>query len=164
MQNQSCVLILDRYASHISEPVRTEAEKLKIKLIFIPTSATDKFQPLDLRVFGALKSSASRFFDEHVYKTGRSYTQAEAADLFVACWKKMGRNVIASAWNFKEESSNSDDSDGSEHTSDSEFVDYDSDYDSEEETIEVDEIDQEDIRLLNKEAKEPNLTPPRPRH
>ena len=162
MKNQNCVLILDRYSSHMSEPVLEEAEKLKIKLIFIPTSATDKFQPLDLRVFGALKSSASSFFNDHVYKTGKSYTQAEAADLFVSCWKKLGRNVIASAWNFDSNSDDSD-SDDSESTSDNDFVEYDSDYDSEEEAIEAEEIDQEDIRLTKKEAKEPALTPPRPR-
>ena len=110
-------MILDRYSSYVAEPVLEEAEKLKIKLIFIPTSATDKFQPLDLRGFGVLKSSAPSYFYGHVYKTGKSYTQAEAAYLFISCWKKLGRNVIASAWNFEDNNDDSGDDD-TESTSD----------------------------------------------
>ena len=36
-------------------------------------------------------------------------------------------------------------------------------YDAEEEEEELDEIDEEEIRLLNRPVKEPKLTPPRPR-
>ena len=50
----------------------------------------------------------------------------------------------------------------SESSSDEDFLPYDSDYDSEEEA-ELDKIDEEEIRLTNKEAKEPILTPLRKR-
>jgi hypothetical protein len=100
---------------------------------------------------------AKKKFAEHIFKTGKPYSKPEAADLFMECWKKMGRNVIDSAWTFKSEIN---DESGSESSSDEEFRPYDSDYDSEEEEA-FDKIDDEEIRLLNKEAKEPNLTPPR---
>jgi hypothetical protein len=152
-----CVLFMDQYSSHVTPRVQAKANELKIRIIYIPKSATDKLQPLDRRVFGTIKSMAKKKFAEHIFKTGKPYSKPEAADLFMECWKKMGRNVIDSAWTFKSEIN---DESGSESSSDEEFRPYDSDYDSEEEEA-FDKIDDEEIRLLNKEAKEPNLTPPR---
>ena len=71
----------------------------------------------------------------------------------------MGRNVINAAWTFNDESYASDDTSAS---SDDDFKKSDSDYDAEEEE-ELDEIDEEEIRILNRPVKEPKLTPPRSR-
>ena len=161
MHNLPSALILDQYPSHMTEAVLSEANKLRIKLIFIPKSATDVYQPLDRRVFGTLKSMASAIFADDVFYHGTAYTKPQAADLFMRCWKRMGRNVITSAWTFDDESHSSDD-DSDASSSDTDFKQYDSDYDSEEEEV-SDEIDAEEIRLLNRSSKEPKLTPPRPR-
>ena len=163
MKKQPCALILDQYPSHVSQSTREKAEELKIRLVFIPTSATDLFQPLDVRVFGTLKSMASSEFDDYVFKYDKGFTKPEAADLYIRCWKKLTREFIVSAWTFNEEDTSDDDD--SDHDSDSDFKEYDSDYYSDEEFDEGDYDSNEEIemRLLKKEAKSPNLTPPRPR-
>ena len=49
------VLILDVYRAHIDKTVKAEAEKLGIKLIFVPACATGLYQPLDRRLYGIIK-------------------------------------------------------------------------------------------------------------
>ena len=97
-----CVLLCDRYRSHITDAVKEEARKNKIELIFIPTSGTEKFQPLDIRVFGILKSIASSKFDDFLWDRFRGFTKSEAADLFLACWKKLPKEAILKAWTFED--------------------------------------------------------------
>ena len=164
MQNHSCALILDKYASHVSEATKRKAAELNIRLVFIPTSATDMFQPLDVRVFGALKSMASSEFDNHVFDHDRGFTKAEAADLFIKCWHKLTNVFIVNAWSINE---NSSDSEPSSHASDADFVDYDSDsYSDNKEEFEEEEtgpIEEEELRIIRKESRVPVLTPPRPR-
>ena len=130
MNKQRCALILDRYPSHASEKVIEIAEELKIELVFIPTSATDKFQPLDIRIFGILKSMAAKEFNDHVFAHNTGYTKAEAADLFLKCWQRLSHESVIAAWTINEED---DEEDASEHESDDDFVQYDSDYSTEEE-------------------------------
>ena len=163
MKNEPCALILDKYASHISEATMMKAEALNIRLVFIPTSATDIYQPLDVRIFGTLKSIASSEFDNHVFDHDRGFTKAEAADMFIKCWKKLTNKFIVSAWSINEASS---DSEPSEHASDSDFVDYDSDYYSNDDNKEEEEsraIEDEELREIRKTKKMPVLSPPRPR-
>ena len=62
--DQEIVLILDVYAVHRCAKVRELASALKIRLIYIPAGLTDSHQPLDRRIFGALKSTAKH----HVYR------------------------------------------------------------------------------------------------
>lgn len=164
MKGQPCALILDKYVSHVSESTLAAAEELKIRLVFIPTSATDMFQPLDIRIFGALKAMASSKFDDHVFKYNRGFSKAEAADLFITCWEKLSHNLIVSAWTYCEEDESDESSDDS-HQSDSDFKDYDSDYYSDRSAEEEDfeKIPETELRLLKREIKTPRLTPHRPR-
>ena len=83
---------------------------LGITLIYIPTSATDVYQPLDKRIFGILKSMASSQYDDKVFDQNQAYSKSEAADLFISLWKKLSHHSILSAW---EESSDSSDSESS---------------------------------------------------
>ena len=57
MKRQPCALIIVKYASHVYESTLSAADELKIRLLFIPTSATDMLQPLDIRIFGSLKAA-----------------------------------------------------------------------------------------------------------
>lgn len=161
MKKQPCALILDQYPSHVSQSTKEKAAELKIRLVYIPTSATQLFQPLDLRVFGTLKSMASSEFDDHVFKHDKGFMKPEAADLYIRCWKKLTHEFIVSAWTFGEEDSDEDDDDSN---TDSDFKDYDSDYNSYEEFDDDDDSDVElEMRLMKKGTKSPILTPPRPR-
>lgn len=108
MNRENCALILDRYSAHEAEAVRQRAAELGIRLVYIPTSATEIYQPLDRRIFGAMKSSGSREFDEFVFANRRGYTQPEAADIFVKCWKNLSRDLINKSWNLYEELASDD--------------------------------------------------------
>lgn len=108
-----CVLLCDRYRSHITKAVQEEAQKNNIELIFIPTSGTEKYQPLDIRVFGILKSIASSMFDDFLWDQSRGYSKSEAADMFLSCWRKLSKDAILKAWTFDgiSEGNNEDSSD-----------------------------------------------------
>ena len=108
MDGEACALLLDRFAAHISEKTRAEAARYNIRLVLIPTSGTELFQPLDLRVFGCLKSMARSIYDEDLYRKQTGYTRSEAADVFVKCWNKIPHDVIRKAWNIADDE-NSDD-------------------------------------------------------
>ena len=110
MNEKPCALVLDRYASHVSENTKAVANNLGITLIYIPTSATDVYQPLDKRIFGIMKSMASSQYDDKVFDQNQAYSKSEAADLFISLWKKLSHHSILSAW---EESSDSSDSESS---------------------------------------------------
>ena len=108
MSEEHCALVLDRYASHVSQRTKECAEELGIRLVFIPTSATDKYHPLDKRVFGALKSAASKEFSDKVFEEHAGYTKPQAADLFIKLWKQLSRHAIMSAWDRDDEENEED--------------------------------------------------------
>ena len=99
MDGEECVLLLDRFSAHVSATTKRNAAKHRIKLVFIPTSGTDLFQPLDIRVFGCLKSMAQSIYNEDLFRKQEGYTPSEAADLFVRCWDRLNEDVIRKAWN-----------------------------------------------------------------
>ena len=111
--SRPCVLILDRYTSHTSESTKNIAKNLGIRLVYIPTSATDLYQPLDKRIFGVMKSSAGSNFNKFVFTENRAYTKSEAADLFINTWNRLSSHVILSAWDEDEQNENQSDSSSS---------------------------------------------------
>ena len=151
-----CALILDRYPSHETETVQEEARKLGIKLIYVPTSATELYQPLDRRVFGALKSKASSKFNDHAFTNQTAYSKAEAADLFIQCWNELNPDVILSAFRLCENEE--------EDETDADFEPFD---DNSEEEEDVGDIDSDDLFVISDARREERrakvrLTPPRP--
>ena len=71
---------------HMSvKPQKEPPKNGNIRLVYIPVSGTDVYQPLDLRVFGALKSTACSMIYDKIFD---SLTKPQAADLFVKIWKK----------------------------------------------------------------------------
>ena len=124
MGHQKCALILDRYASHTTEETLNEAERLGIELVFIPTSATDKYQPLDKIVFGVLKSQAASAFDDKAFEEDSAFTKPEAATLFIHLWRRLGQRICELAWT--DEAIHVDPL----NEEDAEYSDYESEYDS----------------------------------
>ena len=119
VKDQSCALLLDRYKAHITPKVKNEAKQLDIKLIYIPTSGTDIYQPLDKKVFGVLKSMGQSSFDNFLWDNFRGLSKSEAADLFMSCWKRLSSIVIIDSWKF-ESTDSSDYSSDDENESSSE--------------------------------------------
>ena len=97
-ERKPCALVFDRFSAHLSERTKEEGEKLKIRLVFVPTSATKYYQPLDRRVFGALKSSTSSSYADFAFAEQKAYSINQAADLFLQHWKRLSHNLIRSAW------------------------------------------------------------------
>ena len=167
MKSFPCALVLDRYASHETEAVKQKAKELDIRLVYIPTSATDKFQPLDRRVFGVLKSKASKEFDNFVFDAHRGFTKPEAADLFVRTWREIGENIVKKAWNLEEMLDDDDDPEDSDFEPEDNIEEEDiSDLSSEGESEGPDEDDLIIIRELSHQERleRARLTPPRPLH
>ena len=102
MNGEASALILDRYSSHMTDAVQMKAQRLNIRLVYIPTSATEKFQPLDARIFGIVKSMAASKFDDHVFETQDAYTKSQAADLFLQCWNRISSSTVIDAWDLCE--------------------------------------------------------------
>ena len=160
MDNEPCVLIVDRYSSHITTEVLQTASQLQIKMIYIPTSATEKYQPLDKRVFGVLKSMAASSFDDFVFEKQEGFSKCQAADLFVNCWQKLSVDIVLKSWRLCE--------DEEEDENDSDFEDCEPFNDNEEEEEDIGELDNDDLLIIresHKQRKSTNpLTPPRPYH
>ena len=119
MKNERCALILDRYSSHFSETIQTYAQELGIELLYIPTSATDKYQPLDRLIFGSLKSAAASRFNDKLFNEQKSFSKSEAADLFVELWNNLRIQTVLNAWRLVEGDSREYDissSDSSDHS------------------------------------------------
>lgn len=97
--HKDCVLVLDQYPSHISGSTKDFADELNIRLIYIPVSATDVYQPLDKYIFGILKSQASSRIDDKSFEFQTAITKSEAADLFVSLWNDLRIRNVLKAWN-----------------------------------------------------------------
>jgi hypothetical protein len=51
------------FSAHRTAVTKVAAESLRIQFVFIPLGWTDTLQPLDRRVFGALKAYARQLLD-----------------------------------------------------------------------------------------------------
>jgi hypothetical protein len=69
-----------------------------------PCWDTDKLQPLDRVVFGALKSRARRLIRCRV-KTDRGVprTKIEAVEDMIQAWEELTEDVVPEGWDFDEE-------------------------------------------------------------
>jgi hypothetical protein len=69
----------------------------------VPRGATGEYQPVDSRVFGALKSKGmaklQRRFMEHY---GGKCTKAIAAELLLQSWAELSDSVFIAAWDYEE--------------------------------------------------------------
>ena len=92
-------LIMDLYPAHMKPEVRELAASLNIKLHIIPAGATDLYQPLDRRIFGAMKAQARRLFKDH-NKAGTplDITKQQACADVVAAWEGVSYHLLNAAW------------------------------------------------------------------
>jgi hypothetical protein len=75
-------LVLDQYPVHVTPTSHTKARKLSIKLILVPKGRITRYQPLDCRIYGALKSKArAKFYIMITIECIPSMTKEAAAKL-----------------------------------------------------------------------------------
>lgn len=93
------VLICDVFAAHRGQMAQQEAANQDIAVRFVPAGQTDNWQPLDNRVFGALKAMGKeRFRAAHVGDPPPKLSLAWAVKCLLDCWKAMNERQIEKAW------------------------------------------------------------------
>ena len=68
VQNEKIYLLVDQYPTHFTEDAKVAAQKMNIILIPIPKGGTDRYQPLDRRIFGIMKSMGAARWSEIYYQ------------------------------------------------------------------------------------------------
>ena len=92
-------LLLDVHSSHRKEETKQYAAELNIELHFIPPGMTDILQPLDVRIFGALKAKARAAWNQ-IFCQNKNIkaTKEEAAKVLASCWESLSSDVLEAAW------------------------------------------------------------------
>ena len=92
-------LVLDLHSSHRNYLIKELADKLKFKLHFIPASLTDKFQPLDRNIFGALKAMArAEWYRVYTLNPDKNFTIEDACAILLKCWAEISSETLKKAW------------------------------------------------------------------
>jgi hypothetical protein len=79
--------------------VQDLAVQLGITLRHIPVGTTDPFQPLDLFIFGALKSMSRRRFLERIRdRPPDKVTRREAVQMLIWALMHLEKETLADAW------------------------------------------------------------------
>ena len=98
-ERQRLYLILDVYKSHCDQRVKECCEENNIELIYIPAGCTDAYQPLDIKVFGALKSKArGKWYATYCSNPNERLTKKQAARTLLQCWDELSQNSIEGGW------------------------------------------------------------------
>jgi hypothetical protein len=135
---------MDQFSAHKTDMVLSTAAKLTIEIIWIPEEATGIYQPLDRRMFGALKSKGCakwrRFYPENY---GRPCNRETVTSLLLESWDELSGSVTTATRDFNEDKSDSDSDDSDDEfelrvDTDEEDLNDEVDPDEEEEASEKD--------------------------
>ena len=92
-------LVWDVHASHRHQEVKDVATRNCINLAYVPAGQTSLWQPLDVRVFGALKSHAKSLLDaECVNRSLTEMSMVDALLILVRAWDDLPGETIISGW------------------------------------------------------------------
>jgi len=95
MNEESFHLLLDCVSAHRTMDVKALAVQLGITLHYIPAGGTDQFQPLDLLIFGALKSTPGALFLQRIRDRPRDkVTKPEAVQMLRWAWMHLHEETI----------------------------------------------------------------------
>jgi transposase len=115
-------LIMDQYTTHTAAETEREAENLGIEVIWVPRGGTGRYQPLDRRIFGALKSKGKakwrRYFNDHY---GAGCTKEMGAQLLLESWNDLSESVVTAGWDYGEPAGDDDDDESDDSDDDFEL-------------------------------------------
>ena len=98
-QKEKCLLIWDVYAAHRSQVIKDKAKELNIELLYVPAGGTSIYQPLDVRIFGELKSRARQKFEHLAFmKKNREITYDESIKILLESWESIPEENIEKSW------------------------------------------------------------------
>lgn len=92
-------LVWDLHASHRDDSVKTIARENHVNLAYIPAGQTSMWQPLDVKVFGALKAHARGLLNQRCAQ--RSLTSIDMIDallILIQAWDDLDRETVRSSW------------------------------------------------------------------
>ncbi|KAH0792677.1 DDE superfamily endonuclease containing protein [Histomonas meleagridis] len=92
-------LIIDQFPVHKTTMSMQLANALNIKMFFIPAGSTDKYQPLDYRVFGCLKNVAKDSIHRFIHENpGKKIGMKYAVQVLIWAWEHLNSDVLNEAW------------------------------------------------------------------
>ncbi|EAY19290.1 DDE superfamily endonuclease containing protein [Trichomonas vaginalis G3] len=99
-ENQHIDLIVDKYLSHIGgQKLKQCLVKNNVSIYFVPSDATGRCQPLDVRVFGALKGSASKlYWQEFIFNRNFQLNRTNSIRILEKAWDQLDKKTIADGW------------------------------------------------------------------
>ena len=96
MNGEKFALVLDVFRAHKKQSVLAEANRLNIKLIFVPSCGTGIYQTLYRKIFGIVKSKLRK--ESSNLRTEENRFQNIHA-LMNQIWDEISDEAIDSAWN-----------------------------------------------------------------
>ena len=96
--DEPVVLVWDVFAAHRHADVKAAADESNVQLRFIPAGMTDRLQPLDRWIFGALKSRARARFDRVWAQGQRPVDLCQAVLCLVDVWQSITCHEVLKAW------------------------------------------------------------------
>ena len=97
--NDPLFIIVDSFSVHKAQSAMTLAAELNITLKLIPPGMTNLLQPLDLRIFGVLKSIGGahlrRMVQESPYE---KIGMKRAVSVLVRAWSQLSEETIRDSW------------------------------------------------------------------
>lgn len=91
-----CALLLDCYKAHRTTRVKQEAQKLGIKLVYVPANGTGKYQPLDRRVFGIVKAKLRSLAKSKIFSDEERFSVITGH--LMTAWDQITPQHLISAW------------------------------------------------------------------
>jgi hypothetical protein len=92
-------VVIDQAPWHMTADVAIAARRMRMDLITVPPGSTGRRQPMDVRVFGVLKSKQSKLYDNAMRECpGRAWTKADSVRTIIDAWAEIGANVVKSGW------------------------------------------------------------------
>ena len=92
-------MIWDVYSTHRTAETVAKAEALNIKLHFVPAGMTDRWQPLDFRVFGALKATAKKtIYRRMAEQPNERIGMNNAVAILIWSWNHLSSETLSEAW------------------------------------------------------------------
>ena len=95
MEHKPFALILDVFRAHMDKTVQDEANRLNIKLIYVPSCGTGRFQPLDRSVYGAVKNKLKT---KNVLSGNFKKRHSEIHQQMDEIWNDLTEKIIKTAW------------------------------------------------------------------
>ena len=92
-------LVWDLHSSHRDESVKIAAGENHVNLAYIPAGQTSVWQPLDVKVFGALKAHARSLLNQRC--VDRPLTDIDMIDallILIQAWDELDSETIKSGW------------------------------------------------------------------